>query len=118
MSNMYSENMSIIFEKEENFLEQVRKAKNKRKEEGKLLRKTFEYIKKLRGSLNDKSKKVKILEMRIEELRDNAWLWRKNNNNNNNNHNNNNQEGNQHGNSVLNNNNNQFQTNTSGTFFN
>jgi hypothetical protein len=77
---MYSENMSLIFEKEENFLEQVRKAKNKRKEEGKLLRKTFEYIKKLRGSLNDKNKKVKVLEMRVEELRDNCWLWKKGDN--------------------------------------
>ncbi len=62
---MYSENMSMIFEKEENFLDQIKKAKNKRKEEGKLLRKTFEYIKKLRTSLNDKSKKIKLLEMRL-----------------------------------------------------
>jgi hypothetical protein len=58
--------MSMIFDKEENFLEQVRKAKNKRKEEGKLLKKTFEYIKKLRLSLNEKNKKIKVLEMRID----------------------------------------------------
>ncbi len=90
-------------------MEQVRKAKNKRKEEGKLLRKTFEYIKKLRRNLNDKSKKVKILEMRIEELRDNAWLWKKNNNN---------QEGNHQANRTNNNNNNHIHNNTLGTFFN
>lgn len=71
----------MIFDKEENFLEQVRKAKNKRREEGKLLRKTFEYIKKLRSSLNEKNKKIKILEMRVEELKDNAWLWKRGNEN-------------------------------------
>lgn len=41
------------------------------------MKKTFEYIKKLRTTLNEKNKKIKLLEMRLLELKDNCWLWKR-----------------------------------------
>jgi len=66
LDKSYVTNISEIFEKEEFPYEKVQL---KRKEQIKLFEKTASYIKSLKESINEKNKRIKLLEKKIESLK-------------------------------------------------